>query len=62
MKLVILNLVVNAFFILSKKILQNNNIDPHKVNIIFSDGTNIIKISYPDLCKQPYYVSSGSRR
>jgi len=45
-----------------KKILKNNNINPSKVNIIYSDGTNIIKINYIELCKQPYYVSSGSRR
>lgn len=43
-----------------RKILQNNNVNPTKINIIYSDGINIIKIPYINICNEPYFISSGS--
>ena len=51
-----------CLFMSIRKILKNNNVNPSKINIIYSDSTNIIKIPYTELCKKPYYVSSASRR
>jgi hypothetical protein len=45
-----------------RKILQNNAINPEKINIIYSDGFGITKIPYLKLCKKPYHISSGSRK
>lgn len=44
-----------------KKILANNNINPNKINIIYSDGVNLIKTNYINLCNQPKFLSSGSK-
>ena len=45
-----------------RKILENNKVNPEKINIIYSDGIKVIKIPYLELCKEPNHISSANRR
>ena len=43
-------------------IFKQQRIDPKKINVVYYDGTNIVKTSYIELTKSDIEPSSGSKR
>ena len=49
-------------FFYYEKTCKNYQIDPKKINVVYYDGTNIVKTSYIELTKSNVEPPSASKR